>query len=352
MSTSPDDNDFDLDLPTLPGDDLGAPELPIEVGETEPEELAINFVEDDVEPQLRGQNEAGFDDDGLPTEDLGSDDSHTQEEINRYRSRQVELKQQALLREEDLERRLVESEKQKIAVQRDSFKLALDSVDQRIDATTEALKYYRQEEDVGQATDAESQLRQLHSVREKIQANAQQLPDPDALEQQFVHHVQSRRQRFAQEQDQTVRPTNSLAEAWVKRNPWFNSNENAKQNVLKVDQDLVAEGFDPNTKDYFRELSRRVAKRNKGLQVTDLSGQGVGERPRDDQGRFKQAPVASSRTTTGGGRDPRQGRSRTKVDISAADRQMMRAVGIDPANKTEVAEYAKNKLERLRKESL
>ena len=69
-------------------------------------------------------------------------------------------------------------------------------------------------------------------------------------------------------------------------------------------------------------------------------------------GQRDQPGGAGQPVRNGGGRAPRQGRSRTKVDISAADRQMMRAVGIDPANKTEVAEYAKNKLERLRKESL
>lgn len=344
-------DDFDLDLPNLPSDDLDANDLPMEVGSSGEDEIAINFVEDDDAP-LRGQNEDAYDDNRLSAEELGDEDYATQEAVNRERSRRAAQQQASDARTEDLERRLISSEKQKIEVQRDSFKLALDSIDQRLDAATEHLKYARQEEDVSLQTDIEAQIRQLHQVRDKVETNANTLPDPSQLDAEYEQFVQSRRQRQAQEADNTVRPTNSLAEQWVKKNRWFNSDDEAKQSVLKVDSDLVAEGFDPNTPDYFRELSRRVAHRHKGLQVSDLSGQGAGERPqRGVQGQAAR-PVAGGRPSSAGRPGTSGGRGKTKVDITSSDRAMMKAVGIDTSDKRQVAAYAQSKLERIRKESL
>jgi len=54
---------------------------------------------------------------------------------------------------------------------------------------------------------------------------------------------------------QTVDP---MAQDWVGRNAWFGKDEVATAVALAVDQKLKAEGYDPNTKEFYNEIDRQV----------------------------------------------------------------------------------------------
>jgi hypothetical protein len=59
------------------------------------------------------------------------------------------------------------------------------------------------------------------------------------------------------------REVKEQAEQWADRNRWFNPNGNDPDSVAAktVDAGLVAEGFDPTSKRYWRELDRRLSER-------------------------------------------------------------------------------------------
>lgn len=53
------------------------------------------------------------------------------------------------------------------------------------------------------------------------------------------------------------------AEKWAEKNRWFNANGNDSDSIAAkaIDAGLIAEGFDPSTKRYWKELDRRIADR-------------------------------------------------------------------------------------------
>ena len=53
------------------------------------------------------------------------------------------------------------------------------------------------------------------------------------------------------------------AEKWAEKNRWFNANSNDPDSAAAkaIDAGLIAEGFDPSTKRYWKELDRRISDR-------------------------------------------------------------------------------------------
>jgi hypothetical protein len=72
-----------------------------------------------------------------------------------------------------------------------------------------------------------------------------------------------------------------LANQWMDRNPWYdpNGDDEDSQITKVIDQKLVKEGWQPNTKEYWEELDRRVAKR-RGDSYTDSYDEKPSRRPR------------------------------------------------------------------------
>lgn len=59
------------------------------------------------------------------------------------------------------------------------------------------------------------------------------------------------------------REVKERAERWASKNSWFNANGTDPDSIAAkaIDSNLVAEGFDPSTKRYWKELDRRLADR-------------------------------------------------------------------------------------------
>ena len=92
--------------------------------------------------------------------------------------------------------------------------------------------------EAGNGEDATAALR----IRDAARAEAQQL------------------YTTAQSRPQTAPPVAQYAGEWVKANPWYDpSGRDADSQLTKqIDSQLAAEGFDPNTRAYWEELSDRV----------------------------------------------------------------------------------------------
>ena len=91
-------------------------------------------------------------------------------------------------------------------------------------------------------------------IRDEAMATAQQL--------------QARKQQVAQAREQVSKPqidprvTNYAAE-WISANPWYDPNGRDEDSRITkaIDDGLVREGYDPASRTYWEELTRRVAAR-------------------------------------------------------------------------------------------
>ncbi len=82
-----------------------------------------------------------------------------------------------------------------------------------------------------------------------------------------LQNVKQRSQQKQQQQTQAPKAPSyqSLAEDWVKMNPWFDPHgrDDKSKRVLEIDLQLTQQGYNPNSLEYWRELDRQVEKERK-----------------------------------------------------------------------------------------
>lgn len=128
----------------------------------------------------------------------------------------------------------------------------------------------------------------------------------------------------------------TYATQWVQANPWYNPNGKDEASVLtrRIDQGLLAEGYDPTTEGYYRELTRRVEARFGGASAP-------AEEPAPAP-RKKAPPMGATREHT-----PTAGR-KIQVHVTPEIRQSLEEAGYwdDPAMRNkmlrQIAERQKN----------
>jgi hypothetical protein len=87
-----------------------------------------------------------------------------------------------------------------------------------------------------------------------------QFVDAKRWYQQDQQNKQKQEQPQQQQTQQRVKP-NSLAIEWKEDNEtWFQKDPIMTQGALVINQQLLQEGFDPNTKEFYNEVSRRIKK--------------------------------------------------------------------------------------------
>ena len=117
----------------------------------------------------------------------------------------------------------------------------------------------------------------LYSVKaaEQALAKAIELGDgsrvPDLLRQRDqalarAAEINRMKQGFNVRKPQPVQQVSEVTERakkWASKNPWFNANSTDPDSVVAkaLDASLIAEGLDPSTKKYWKELDRRLSER-------------------------------------------------------------------------------------------
>jgi len=87
-----------------------------------------------------------------------------------------------------------------------------------------------------------------------------QFVDAKRWYQQDQQNKQKQEQPQQQQTQQRIKP-NSLAIEWKEDNElWFQKDPIMTQGALVINQQLLQEGFDPNTKEFYNEVSRRIKK--------------------------------------------------------------------------------------------
>lgn len=120
---------------------------------------------------------------------------------------------------------------------------------------------------------------------------------------------------------------NPLTARWLAANPWYGQKQNAAETVAVrvIDADMVAEGWQPNTEDYFEEMNRRLAKKFKSVELGSISK--------------KKPPLPKTAPPSGVRTVQRKG----TVTLGQRDFQTMRMVGLDPNNAADRRAYALEK---------
>ncbi len=152
--------------------------------------------------------------------------------------------------------------------------------------------------------------------------------------------VAAEQQRFTETRRDPSPPVDprvrTYATQWVQANPWYNPNGKDEASVLtrRIDQGLLAEGYDPTTEGYYRELTRRVEARFGGASAP-------AEEPAPAP-RKKAPPMGATREHT-----PTAGR-KIQVHVTPEIRQSLEEAGYweDPAMRNkmlrQIAERQKN----------
>lgn len=138
----------------------------------------------------------------------------------------------------------------------------------------------------------------------------------------------------------------SLAAQWMEdRGDWYGANGFERQTRLanRLDKEVYADGYRPDSPDYFKELDRRLEEKEPKL-YEDLDAAGDDADTDDEQdtttrrGKNVVAPV-------GGNETRRQRTSSSKVELTKEDFAVMREFNLDTNDPEVLKEFARNKRE-------
>lgn len=139
----------------------------------------------------------------------------------------------------------------------------------------------------------------------------------------------------------------TLASKWMDdRGDWYGANGFERQTRLanRLDKEVFADGYRPDTPDYFKELDRRIKEKEPKLyEDLDAASDDTDADDTDDtkdtrRGKNVVAPV-------GGNETRRQRTSSSKVELTEQDFAVMRQFNLDTNDPEVLKEFARNKRE-------
>jgi len=146
--------------------------------------------------------------------------------------------------------------------------------------------------------------------------------------------------------DDRVTPTSRKAtdtetSKWMEdQGDWYKQDGFERQTRLanRLDKEVYADGYDPNTPEYFKELNKRIQEKAPEL-YDDLD---AGAESDTDTERRRGKPVVAP---VGGNETRHQRSSSSKVNLDAEDFATMRQFNLDPNDPEVLREFARNKRE-------
>lgn len=230
-------------------------------------------------------------------------------ELNYYRQRNEELEKERVQHFHQLEGRVNQ--------------LSTAAVDQRIAKIEEQLVLADNVSFEALKAGTRDDYQQAQSIRDKLNAELVRL--------QHGKQTASQRQASAQQQKQPeANPEVAFhARQWTKSNQWFDPNLGDEESVIvrAIDDAVASEGFDPTTKEYWSELTRRVKRRLPEKFSTNGAGHDDVEDDAEDEEeeRPQKRQAAGPKFSSGGRERPlRKG----EVYISAERKRAMMDAGL------------------------
>jgi hypothetical protein len=227
-----------------------------------------------------------------------------EQELQQYRQQTVHYQQSMLQKEE-------ESLKAKSDQVDEIYRKAVSSGDAELMSKADTLK-----------TELAIQKEKLNAAKAR-QAGAQQ-----AQAQQYQPQPEQYQQYQPEPQQQAAKPTDQ-ALSWHQQNPWYGNQEDpdhaaATQLAYFTHFNLLNEGFEADSEDYYSELNKRVYRAYPNLQAADAGGEDAGKQ----ESRPSVQRVASASV---GGRQKTQ----TKRGVTFTKSEIERLRGLKPHNLSE-----------------
>lgn len=227
-----------------------------------------------------------------------------EQELQQYRQQTVHYQQSMLQKEE-------ESLKAKSDQVDEIYRKAVSSGDAELMSKADTLK-----------TELAIQKEKLNAAKAR-QAGAQQ-----AQAQQYQAQPEQYQQYQPEPQQQAAKPTDQ-ALSWHQQNPWYGNQEDpdhaaATQLAYFTHFNLLNEGYEADSEDYYSELNKRVYRAYPNLKAADVGGQDAGKQ----ESRPSVQRVASASV---GGRQKTQ----TKRGVTFTKSEIERLRGLKPHNLSE-----------------
>ena len=187
----------------------------------------------------------------------------------------------------------------------------------------EAEQLYKKAHESGDAeliSKADSLKNEVSIQKEKVRI-AQQRQDQTNAQYQQPYTQQQVQPTQSQAQTETVQPTQEALE-WASKNSWYGVDAEATQYAQYTHMNLVNEGFEPDSDEYYETLNERVYKVYPGLQ----SGNAEQSEERPAVQRVASASV--------GGRQKTQGK---KNGVQFSKTEVARLRGLKPHGMSEEA---------------
>jgi hypothetical protein len=183
--------------------------------------------------------------------------------------------------------------------------------------------------DAGLMSRADTLKSDLSIQKEKVRLAKNRQQSEQAQQAQYQQAIQ---QQPAQQQP-VVEPTPE-ALGWYEKNKWYGDAEDqgnleATQYAYFQHYNLINEGHEPDSDEYYDELNNRVYKVYPHLQNANVGNQGE-----DEQGEAKPAVQRVASATVGSGRQKTQGR---KNGVTFSKSEVERLRGLKPHNMSEDA---------------
>ena len=326
MSTNGKDDKQPIVFADLEGNPADEDYVTLEMPPEDPPELEEDEVEDTPTPLQAVENEE---------QDEGEEDEEYEDEYE-YPAPDDEFRQQ-----------LAEERAQRLALQqrfdelqrRDEEREAKLKHREEIDALESKLKTARNKfrelaksdnpDDIDGRVDAQLEVTEITAQLEAARRNPPKATAP-------APQSQAQPQPQPQQQPQAMP---ELARQYMRANTWIQKNEAATNTLNRVAEALVVQGYDPEAREFYTELTRQlnIAKKNGQLKVRvkDLA---------KPKGKTRAAPSEATTTSTTG----RRFRPRTKLDNT--DIQGMKLVKMDPNNKAHRDQWLRERNARERVE--
>lgn len=216
--------------------------------EDEEEEIEEEPVEDEAEEDSSEEGEVQTD-----------EEEEAEEEKPRKSSRAAKRIQQLLEKDRAKEAELVEIRAKLAAVEEESFNTKKSNISAQKDQLKTALtskkdayKKAAEENNYEQMAEINSEMTKLNVKYEALEAFESKQPT-----------------KFEKKETKKENSIPAPAQDWLEENGWFNTDPVKRMAAITVNNDLINEGYDPNSEVFYKKVTSELNKKYSGLFGTD-----------------------------------------------------------------------------------
>lgn len=228
--------------------------------------------------------------------------------------------------------------------QRSQIEVNLTFATEKIDQQYQLLAQARDSGDTQAEIQITRTIEEARNIRSQLENARSNLANPE----QIIQQAQQRARGIIQAPSSNaqlvgagITASTPLAVQWASGNAWMKSNAQANQFVLRQSQAMVNEGWQPDKRSFYAELSKRV-----NNQFPQLKSQPIQAKKGVVAG--KKGPVAPSRSSSAASGQTQRAASASRYTLTAAEQSTMRRFKLDPKNPEHQKQWARTRMESAR----